>query len=162
MSGLPGRACLLSVFFDGGYVALGAQVSSGFTIGAELLDVTKADNRPWRKLLEGGTGTLDMQATGRLFSTDAGAYLYGLATSGDIAQFRFTFGNGSTVDAFCQVTSFEITGEYNGAQEYSISIANASVPTITFSGGGGGGNCLLLEDGTELLLESTGCLELES
>ena len=55
----------------------------------------------------------------------------GFAFDGQIKTYQLAFGDGSTLDGYFLITSFEKAGEYNGEETYSITLESHNTVTWT-------------------------------
>lgn len=114
-----------------GYITIGGMRSTGMTINNEQVDVTDKGDVPWRQLLNVGIRSMDMSASG-IFSNDGALSDMMLrATDGVISTFRIISGRGDKFDGDYQVVSCERNGEYNQAEQFSLSLASAGAITYT-------------------------------
>lgn len=127
-----GKTFLLKIDTGGGtYVSLGGIRSNSATLNNEAIDITNMDSSEYRTLLDGaGIRSMDISGSGVLeneapISTVRTAFL-----AGTLTNFNLVETNGTWSGAF-KITSFEISGEYNGAQTYSVSLQSSG--TITFT-----------------------------
>ena len=110
---------------------LGAFRTNGMTINGELVDITDKDSLGFREGLDGG-GIRNLSFTG------AGAFkdgaeeenlrLAALNQTKNNYQMRTT--GGHIFEGPFQVTSYERSGEVNGAEEFSVTME--SVGTVTY------------------------------
>jgi TP901-1 family phage major tail protein len=110
---------------------LGGLRDTSIRITSEAVDVTTKTHSGVRQLLEGaGVTSITINANG-VFEDDA-AYdtVLGYAKANSINAMGLVDGDGNTFDGLWQVTSFETSGSYNGAQMYSLTLESAG--TITY------------------------------
>lgn len=131
----PGRVMFLQVDTTGGgvYGNVGGSRAHTVTTSHEQVDITDKDDDRWRKLLEdAGVGSVSLQISG-LLTDDSNFGILRDNAQGDVfANYRMLFGGGgaNTLTGKFQVASFEITGEYNGAQEFSATLESADTPVF--------------------------------
>ena len=127
MSKFCGKDFLLQVD-DGasGYATVGGLRSTGLTINNEQVDVTDKGDAPWRALLENcGVRSMSISGSG-IFSDDQWLEdVQGYALDGTIQTYKIISGNGDYFIGDFQVASVERNGEYNGAEQYSLSLESS-------------------------------------
>ena len=107
--------------------------SLGLTINNESVDVTTKGEVPWRQLIACGIKSMSITVAGvitgdavlKSMETDANG------TSNTIHNFKIISGRGDTYMGAFLVASFGRTGEYNGAEQYSITLESAGAITYT-------------------------------
>ena len=106
--------------------------SKTLTINNESVDITTADEAPWRQLL-GDTGMRSVSISGAgVFQDDATINLIeDLSLNGNLEEFLVIFGNSDQMQGVFQVNSFEYGGEHTAEQTYSISLESASIVTMS-------------------------------
>jgi TP901-1 family phage major tail protein len=108
------------------YTTIGGMRTKSMTVNNETVDITTDDEAPWQTLLgDAGIRSCAMSGSGVF---DDGAQvnsLEDLAFSGALQEFKMTFANGDHIDGYFAVTSFEYTGEHNGAQMFNASFASS-------------------------------------
>lgn len=105
--------------------------STSLSINNEQVDVTDKGDVPWRTLLAVGIRSMELSASG-IFSDDLSlADIMNDVTAGSIVNFQVTSGRGDKFQGDFLVASCERSGEYNGAEQYSLSLASAGVVTYT-------------------------------
>ena len=115
------------------YTTIAGMRSTGMTINKETVDVTDKGDTPWRQLLD-GCGIKSMELSGSGIFTDA-AVMKTIMTemlTGDASiNAKLISGAGDTFVGKFHIPSFERNGEYNGAEQFSISLASAGAVTYT-------------------------------
>lgn len=106
--------------------------SKTITINNESVDITTADEAPWRELL-GDTGLRSVSLSGSgVFQDDAAINsIEDLALDGTIQEFQIVFENGDFFQGNFQVTSFEYGAEHTAEQTVSMSLESASIITMS-------------------------------
>jgi len=100
--------------------------SKSFSINNEQIDVSDSDDSRWRKLLEGGVRSCSLSGSGLLQSQSSHADCLQQAMDGSISNYRITFAaSGTSLTGPFLLTTFEGSGEYTDAQQYSISLESA-------------------------------------
>ena len=117
------------------YTTVGGMRSTSMTINNEQVDVTDKGDVPWRQLLACGIKSMDLSLSG--FFTDQVtlntilACLASSTSTSAIQQFKLVSGRGDSVIGLFQITSCERSGEYNQAEQYSLSLASAAAISYT-------------------------------
>lgn len=115
----------------GAYTVVGGMRSTSLTINNEQVDVTTKGDMPWRQLINCGVRSMSISLSG-VFEDDAILQeCLAAALSGEIKNYRLTSGYGDQFEGPYQIASMERTGEYNGAEEYSITLESAAEITYT-------------------------------
>lgn len=98
-----------------------------------VIDVTHSDHSDLQRRLLAGGGVYQMSFSGSGVLEDAAAdvELNTLVASGAHKPFRVTLPGLFTWQASFQVTSYEVTGSYDGAIEFSLTIESAGTVTVT-------------------------------
>lgn len=115
------------------YNTVAALRSTGMSINNEQVDVTEKGSMPWRQLIECGVRTISLTGAG-IFTDDAthDELVADAMTDGQtIRNFQIVSGRGDKFAGPFQIASLERTGEYNGAEEYSISLESAGAIVYT-------------------------------
>ncbi len=115
----------------GAYTTLGGVRAKSVTISGEEVDITDGDDDTWKKLLE-GAGVRSLAASVSGFVTNQARFedFQAKAFAQTIWRFRLNFADGDSITGLFLITSIEYTGEYNGAQQFSASLASADTPTL--------------------------------
>lgn len=130
MAAQKGRSILLKIS-DGTspttFTTIAGLRSKSITVNNESVDITTADDAPWRQLL-GDTGLRTVSVSGSgVFEDDAAVNdIEDLAFSGALQELQIVFGNGDIMQGEFQVTSFEYGGEHTAEQTYSVSLESAA------------------------------------
>ncbi len=102
------------------------------SLNNEMVDVTNKDSAGYRTLLaQAGTQSLTISANGTAESATGFETLQGYAFANSINTMNVIFGDGDTIEGSFQITKFEIAGEHNGAQTYSITLESSGAWTFT-------------------------------
>lgn len=128
-----GREFLLKVSGGGSpdeYTTVAALRSTSFSINQEQIDVTDKDDDAWRKLLEGGVRSVSISGAGILTNHASHERLLTLVTAGTITSYQIVFSSGRSITGQFQIASFEGSGEYTDAQQYSVTLESANTPTF--------------------------------
>lgn len=117
---------------SGTFSVLGGQQSSTVTINNELVETTDKLGQEFREYLEdhgiqslsiSGSGFIDESATEDLVR----AAMLNKAGLNCVIVFTSTALSGLRLSGRFMLPSFEITGEHNGAQQYSITLESTGV-----------------------------------
>lgn len=106
------------------YTTLAGLRSNSLSINNEQIDVTDKDDSRWRKLIEGGVRSISLSGSGLLQNATAHSTLVGFAKNGTIFSAQCAFANMTMTGRF-QISSFEVSGEYTDAQQYSVTLESA-------------------------------------
>lgn len=113
------------------YETIAGMRSTSVKINNEQVDVTDKGDVPWRQLLQCGIRSMELSASG-IFTSDVSlGDIMSDVTSGSIVQFKIISGRGDTFVGMFLVASCERNGEYNGAEQYSLTLASAGTVTYT-------------------------------
>lgn len=106
--------------------------ANSLTINNEMVDVTTKDDLGWRKLLEGVSfKSMSLSGSGLIQDSANRVAVTGKALSGSIDNYEIYFEDGDKFAGAFQCTSAEITGNHDGAEEYSISLESSGTVTYT-------------------------------
>jgi TP901-1 family phage major tail protein len=135
MAAQLGRTLVLKVdnTGSGSYQAIASIRTKSLKIASEAVDVTSADSpNQWRELLaNAGVKSMEVSFNG-LF--DDGVYINTVNTlvlAGTIRNYQITHPSLGTYQAAFQITAFELNGDFNGALEFSATLASAGDMTFT-------------------------------
>jgi len=120
---------------SGSFQSIGSLRGKSLKINAETVDVTNSDStNQYRELLAGaGVKSLEVSGNG-IFGDDTYVNTaHGLALNGTIRNWQIVVPGLGTYQAAFQITAFEVTGEYNGAVEFTMSLASSGDVTFTAS-----------------------------
>ena len=112
------------------YLAIGHSISDTLTINNEVIDVSDKDSNRWSDKLNAGQRSLALSFNGWVSDDAQFAVLETAAKADTIVDLQLLYGDGKTVTGDFHIDSFEITGEYNGAQTFSCSFSNDGEPTF--------------------------------
>lgn len=98
----------------------------------QAVDATHKGSGAWRELLEGaGIGSVTLSGTGIFTDAASEETVRGYAFSNAVHHYQLTFGNGDTLSAPFQITSYERAGEFDGEETYALTLESAG--TVVFS-----------------------------
>ncbi len=113
------------------YETIAGMRSTSLKINNEAVDVTDKGDVPWRQLLACGIRSMELTASG-VFSSHASLDdIMTDVTEGAIVEFKVISGRGDTFVGNFLVASCERNGEYNGAEQYSLTLTSAGEITYT-------------------------------
>lgn len=113
------------------YSTIAGMRSTGLTINNEQVDVTDKGDVPWRQLLACGIRSMELSASGIFSDATVLASLMTDVTTGAIVNFKIISGRGDMFVGAFLITSCERNGEYNGAEQYTLSLASAGAIAYT-------------------------------
>jgi TP901-1 family phage major tail protein len=113
------------------YATIAGMRSTSVKINNEQVDVTDKGDVPWRQLLQCGIRSMELSASGIFSDAAALASIMADVTAGNIVQFQIISGRGDKFVGLFLVASVERNGEYNGAEQYSLTLASAGTVTYT-------------------------------
>lgn len=113
------------------FLTVAGMRSTGLTINNEQVDVTDKGDVPWRQLLAVGIRSMELSAAGIFSNADVMADIMADVTTGAIVTFKITSGRGDSFLGDYLVGSCERNGEYNGAEQYSLSLSSAGAVVYT-------------------------------
>lgn len=116
----------------GSPTTLAGMRATSFTINNEIVDVTTKDSSNARTLLAAaGVTSLTISASGLFTDATVEETVRGYAFAGSANTFHLVFENTDTLEASFVISSYERSGEYNGAEEYSITLESSGTLTYT-------------------------------
>ncbi len=123
----------------GTYNLIGGMQANTFTVNKETVDVTDKGASGNRTLHDCGIRSCSIAGNGVFEVGDASLLrlltsILGVSAAGAIYNFRIAFGSAATPERITgafQITSMERTGEYNGAETFSVSLESSG--TMTYS-----------------------------
>ena len=113
------------------YETIAGMKSTGLKINNEAVDVTDKGDVPWRQLLQCGIRSMELTAAGIFSDNVSLADIMGDVTSGAIVQFQIISGRGDKFVGMFLVQSCDRSGEYNGAELYSLTLSSAGAIVYT-------------------------------
>lgn len=115
------------------FVTVGGCRSNSLTINKETVDVTTKGDTPWMQHLAScGIISMSLSASG-VFTDDAQAIelMTTVLTGSGQSNMKIISAHGDTFVGVFSITSFERTGEYNGEEQFSVSLESAGEITYT-------------------------------
>lgn len=133
MAAQHGKNFLLKLGSAASGTTIAAMRTTRFAINSEMIDATnKSSVDLMRELIAGGgVKSVSVTAEGVLTGATQSATLLGYALDGSLNAFGIVFDNGDKIDGSFQITAFEASGEYNGAQTYSMTLESSGDVTVT-------------------------------
>lgn len=113
------------------YTTIAGMRSTSLTINNESVDVTDKGDVPWRQLLQCGIRSMEMSCSGMFSDATILGQIMTDVTAGTINVFKLISGRGDTFVGAFLITSCQRSGEYNGAEQYTLSFASAGTVTYT-------------------------------
>ena len=127
MAAQKGSLLLLKADTAGGspqsYATLAGLRTTTWTINGEDVDVTTKDDDGWRRRLAGaGVRSLSISAAGVFQDSAAEEVVRGWAFDQSINWFQITLENGDRIEGQFQLSNYERSGEFSGAEQYSLTL----------------------------------------
>lgn len=136
MTAQKGALLLLKVG-DGGtptetFTTVAGMRSTRMILNQQLVDSTHKQSGAWRALLaEAGIRSISLTGNGIFTDSAAEETVRAIAFAGLINNFRLQFGNGDMLEGAFQITSYERAGDYDGEENFQLTLESAG--TITFT-----------------------------
>lgn len=115
----------------GNYTTIAGMRSTSMSINNEQVDVTDKGDVPWRQLLAVGIRSMELSAAGVFSDGTSIGDIMSDVTSGAIVEFKIISGRGDYFVGLFLVASCERSGEYNQAEQYTLSLASAGAIAYT-------------------------------
>src|SRR4051794_15306058 len=132
MTDYTGRAFLLKTGTWSGGTEVAECMSNTLRVGVETVDITHKGSNAFRALLEGaGTKSITLSGSGNVSNVAGFETFQGYAFAGSINAMAMGWADGDTLEASFLITSYEITGEHNGAQTFSFTAESSGTYTFT-------------------------------
>ncbi len=127
MAAQKGSLLLLKADTAGGspqsYTTLAGLRTTTWTINGEDVDVTTKDDDGWRRRLAGaGVRSLTISAAGVFQDSAAEDTVRGWAFDQSINWYQITLENGDRIEGQFQLSNYERSGEFSGAEQYSLTL----------------------------------------
>mgnify|MGYP000848391435 CR=1 FL=1 len=132
MTNYAGSAFLLKTGTWSGGTSIADCKTHSLNLNNEQVDITNKSSSNWRTLLA-GAGTKSWEISfGGVMTNDAGfETLDGYMEANSINTFSMGWADSDSLEGSFAVSAFEITGEYNGAQEFSCTLMSSGAITRT-------------------------------
>lgn len=129
-----GKLLLLKVDTAGGspqvYTTIAGLRSNTWTFNGEEVDVTTKDDDGFQKRLSGaGVRSITISVSGVFQDSVVEETLRGFAFDQTLQFYQITFENGDRLELQAQISNYERTGDFDGAENYSFSLNSHSTPT---------------------------------
>jgi TP901-1 family phage major tail protein len=137
MPAQKGKLVLLKVDTTGGVPPLSFTTIAGlrtntWTVNGEDVDVTTKDDDGWQQRLSGaGVRSISISATGIFQDSAIEETVRQWAFDQTINWFQITFESGDTLECQFQISNYERTGDFDGAEQYSLTLNSHGTPTYT-------------------------------
>lgn len=121
-----GRSLLLKTGSGGSAVTVAAMRTTRFVVNGETVDATHKDSAGQRTLLEAaGVSKLTISASGLLSGHAQATDFISRVLARSLDPYRLEFDNGDVIEGSFQTTQFDVTGDYNGEQVYSLTLESS-------------------------------------
>ena len=135
MANQAGKSMSLSVESStpGTYLSLGGLTTRNFRLNAASIDVTDSDSTDlFTELLDGGgVKSMEISASGHSKDDSAIMRLKDRFLTGALTNFRGVVPSFAQFECAFYITSFEMSGNHDGAVDFSLSIQSSGKPTVT-------------------------------
>ncbi len=133
MAAQKGKLVLLKADLAGGspqsYTTIAGLRTTTWTINGEDVDVTTKDDDGWQQRLSGaGVRSISISANGIFQYSAVEEIVRGWSFDKTINWFLITFENGDTLECQFQISTYERTGDHDGAENYSLSLNSHGTP----------------------------------
>lgn len=113
------------------YTTIGGLRATTMSVGNQVVDITTKDEAPWKTLMaNAGDRSVALSGSGICKDDAALNYSRSFAFTGAQANFQIVDQSGDIIEGSFLVSKFEYTGNYNGAQEFSISFESTGSVTL--------------------------------
>lgn len=113
------------------FTTIGSMKSNSLTINNEKVDVTTKDDMAWQALLACGIRSMAVTAAGPISSDTMQKALELAANQSPIKNFKIVTGRLDTYQGSFFIENFGRSGEHNGAEQWTLSLASAGPITYT-------------------------------
>ena len=113
------------------YQTVAGMRSTSMSINNEQVDVTEKGSVPWRQLLAVGIRSMELSASDIFSDAYSMDEMQNDSMNGTIATFKIISGRGDSFLGSFLVGTMERNGEYNGAEQYSLSLASSGTIAYT-------------------------------
>lgn len=132
MAAKRGRKMLIYIGAVADGVQLGGLRTTNFSMNNGLTDVSTKDTDGWRELLEDGSlKAITISGDGIFKDSTSDETIRGYVFANSINPFGLKFDNGDVIEGDFQVTAYQRSGGYEGAETYSITLESSGIPTFT-------------------------------
>ncbi len=133
----PGRALVLGIGdvadpATAVFTTIGGVKTKAYASSTEEIDISDGDDGVHKKGLEGGTKATSFSVSGLGNNQVAYALMKAKEQAGTIWAYQISgIENGDAIKGKFLITSFEGSGEHNGAQVFSATLSAQDTPTYT-------------------------------
>ena len=115
------------------FTVLGGLQSISLSVGKTEIEVTNMGTSQWKTLLSGaGVSSVTLSGSGVFNTSSTLTQISSDVLSGTLREFQVEDADsGQLWTGFFQVTSWERTGEHDGMQSYSVSLASSGAITVS-------------------------------
>lgn len=132
MAATRGRLMLIKLGSAASGTQLGGLRDTTFSMNNQVIDVSTKDTDGWRSLLEDGSLKFFTISGNGIFQDSAtDETMRGYVFANSLNTFTFVFPNGDIIEGTFQITQYERSGSYEGAETYSITLESSGIPTFT-------------------------------
>lgn len=120
---------------DGGgpevFVTIACMRSTSFSLNNEQIDTTSKCDTPWRTLLEGGVRSMSLSLAGVMNDAVVIQTMIIAMLAGSISNYKIISEYGDEFLGAFQAASFERSGEYNDAEQYTMTLESSGAVAYT-------------------------------
>ena len=132
MAAQRGRLMLIKLGTNATGTLLGGLKTTKLTMNNKVIDVSTKDTEGWRELLEDGSlKFFTISGTGIFKDSSTDATIRNYVFSNTLNTFAFIFPNGDVIESEFQITTYERSGDVEGAETYTITMESTGIPIIT-------------------------------
>lgn len=132
MAAQKGRSLLLKQGTASGGTTVAGIRTLSINVGNGMVDVTTKDSSGTRALLEdAGVTAVSVSVDGVFTDAAVEETVRGYAFANSINAFGIVFGNGDTIDASWQITSYNRAGGFDDAETFSMTLESSGTITYT-------------------------------
>lgn len=135
MAKFKGRDLLLQIETtpsSGTFQTIGGLRDVSVSLNQEPVDITDKTNAPWRHLLEDAGGkTLSLSGSGQFTDESGFQIVWNSFNAGTHLNYRIISGAGDQFEGAFMVATFERSGSYNDAENFSITLENSDSVAYT-------------------------------
>lgn len=114
------------------YNTVGGLRATTLSVGNVVVDITSKDDAPWKTLLaNAGDRSVTIGGAGIFKDSLSEELLNTWSLNGSINLMQIIRENGDKFMGSFQITKYEHMGNYNGAEEYSLTLDSSGIVTYT-------------------------------
>lgn len=110
----------------GAYLTVANMRTNSMSLNNESIDTTDKDGMPWRKLIEGGIRSMDLQADGVITDAASQKLIRQWVRGGLIKNFQMVDSLGFIAQGPFLNASLEQSGDFDGEQTWSLKLQSAA------------------------------------